>query len=163
MRERYGIETGAETVEPEETTLHVSVTAPQSLVARRGFCEVRVKEVRTLHSIEPTSKTYMEVSLPPGMTYSASDWLAVSPRNPSASVRRALKHFGIARDSVLTISSAAPTMLPTDIPSSAAEVFRAYVELAEPATRRDIHVLLDATHDRATKAKLTRLQGEAYT
>ena len=162
MRERYGTETGAETVEPEETTLHVSVTAPQSLVARRGFCEARVKEVRTLHSIEPTSKTYMEVSLPPGMTYSASDWLAVSPRNPSASVRRALKHFGIARDSVLTISSAAPTMLPTDIPTSAAEVFRAYVELAEPATRRDIHVLLDATHDRATKAKLTRLQGEAY-
>ena len=162
MRERYGVETGAETPELAETTLHVSVAAPRSSAVRRGFREARVEEVRTRYSIEPASKTDMEVSLPPDVTYSAGDWLAVLPRNPSATVSRALKHFGIARDSVLTISSAASTSLPTETPTNAGEVFGAYVELAEPATRRDIHVLLDATHDHATKTELARLQGEAY-
>lgn len=180
MRARYGVGTEAETQEfemqepetqeheiekhemeeVEETALHVSVSAPRSSAFRCNFCGARVQGVRTLYSIEPTSKAYMDFRPPPDMTYSAGDWLAVLPRNPSATVRRALKYFGIARDSLLTFSSTAPTTLPTEMSTNAAEVFGAYVELAEPATRRYFQVLLGATHDHATKTELTRLQGE---
>jgi cytochrome P450/NADPH-cytochrome P450 reductase len=64
---------------------------------------------------------------------------------------------------MLTISSAGPTTLPTDSPVSAVDVLGAYVELAQPASKRNVHALLDTTRDESEKNELTRLADEAFT
>jgi len=39
-----------------------------------------------------------EFELPPGMSYSAGDYLAILPTNPPQSVKRALKHFNLSEE-----------------------------------------------------------------
>jgi cytochrome P450/NADPH-cytochrome P450 reductase len=97
------------------------------------------------------------------MSYSAGDYLAILPLNPQENIRRAMKYFGLSWDSTLTISSAGPTTLPTDTPISATDVLGAYVELAQPASKRNILALVDATRDEATTKELTRLADAAFT
>jgi cytochrome P450/NADPH-cytochrome P450 reductase len=96
------------------------------------------------------------------MTYSAGDYLAILPLNPQENIQRAMRHFGLSWDSMLTLSSAGPTTLPVDQPISALDVFGAYVELAQPASKRNVHALADATRDEATQKELTRLAEDAF-
>lgn len=97
------------------------------------------------------------------MTYSAGDYLAILPLNPKENIHRAMRHFGLSWDSMLTISSAGPTSLPTDTPISAIDVLGAYVELAQPASKRNVLAIADATRDDAEKKELSRLADEAFT
>jgi cytochrome P450/NADPH-cytochrome P450 reductase len=64
---------------------------------------------------------------------------------------------------MLTISSDGPTTLPTDTPISAIDIFSAYIELAQPASKRNLLALVDATHDEATSTELSRLADAAFT
>jgi cytochrome P450/NADPH-cytochrome P450 reductase len=97
------------------------------------------------------------------MAYSAGDYLAILPLNPQENIHRARKYFGLSWDSTLTISSSGPTTLPTNTPISATDVLGAYVELAQPASKRNILALVDATRDEATIAELIRLSDAAFT
>jgi cytochrome P450/NADPH-cytochrome P450 reductase len=96
------------------------------------------------------------------MSYSAGDYLAILPLNPKENIRRVTKYFGLSWDSMLTIQSAGPTTLPTDTPISAVDVFGAYVELAQPATKRNILALVDATSDENASKELSRLADAAF-
>ncbi|MFC4943703.1 bifunctional cytochrome P450/NADPH--P450 reductase [Pseudonocardia sp. GCM10023141] len=93
------------------------------------------------------SKRHLEIALPAGATYRAGDYLAVLPLNPAASVDRALRRFGLARDAqtVIRIGAGGQTFLPLDSAVTAGELLASYVELAQPATRRQLEVLAEAT------------------
>jgi cytochrome P450/NADPH-cytochrome P450 reductase len=161
LREKYG----SSEVEGEgslEATLDVGISTPRSKILRQDVREARVEEVEVLSGSGVTEKRHIEISLPSDMSYSAGDYLAILPLNPKENIRRATKYFGLSWDSMLTISSAGPTTLPTDTPISAVDVFGAYVELAQPASKRNILALVDATRDDTTTKELSRLADAAF-
>ncbi|KAF1840671.1 NADPH-cytochrome P450 reductase-like protein [Cucurbitaria berberidis CBS 394.84] len=161
MREKYGsAEADGDSL---ETTLDVEVSSPRSSTLRQDVQEARVEEVEVLSGSGVAEKRHIEISLPSDMTYSAGDYLAILPLNPKENIHRAMRYFGLSWDSSLTISSAGPTTLPTDTPISAMDVLGAYVELAQPASKRNLLALLEATSDDGTKKELARLGDEAFT
>ncbi|OCK76470.1 bifunctional P-450/NADPH-P450 reductase [Lepidopterella palustris CBS 459.81] len=145
-----------------EPNLDVEVSSPRSSTLRQDVREAHVIKTEILSTPGVPEKRHIEISLPSDMTYSAGDYLAILPLNPKENVQRAMRYFGLAWDSMLTIGAAGPTTLPTDLPIPAADVFGAYVELAQPASKRNILALVEATKDESTKAELTRLSEFAF-
>ncbi|PSN59760.1 cytochrome P450 [Corynespora cassiicola Philippines] len=161
MRERYST-SDAPAGTSYETTLDVDVSSPRSSTLRQDVREARVEAVEVLSAPGAPEKRHIEISLPSETTYSAGDYLAILPLNPKENVARAMRRFGLPWDSMLTISSGGPTTLPTDGPVAATDVLGAYVELAQPASRRNILSLVEATRDEASKKELTRLAEDAF-
>ena len=93
------------------------------------------------------SKLHLQIALPSGMPYRSGDYLAVLPRNPEASVGRALRRFGFAGDTQILIKKpvGVTSALPAGYPVNAAEVLAGYVELAQPATRAQLARLAETT------------------
>lgn len=161
LREKYG----SSKIEGEgslEATLDVDISTPRSAILRQDVREARVEEVEVLSGSGVSQKRHIEISLPSDMSYSAGDYLAILPLNPKENIHRVIKYFGLAWDSMLTIQSAGPTTLPTDSPISATDLFGAYIELAQPASKRNILAMVDATRDEDTKKTLTRLANEVF-
>ncbi|KAF2787026.1 cytochrome P450 [Melanomma pulvis-pyrius CBS 109.77] len=107
-------------------------------------------QVQMLSCNEFSVKKHLELSLPQGMPYRTGDYLVILPQNA--------RH----EDSILTISSATSTVLPLHAPIRAAEVLRAYVELEQTASKRNILDMSKVTDDETAAAELSRLAGEAY-
>ncbi|EJD45553.1 fatty acid hydroxylase [Auricularia subglabra TFB-10046 SS5] len=97
--------------------------------------------VRRLTEAGAIEKHHIELQLPEGMSYRAGDYLAVLPTNPTLRVKRLLARFNLSPEAELRISSSTPTTLPTHRPVTASEVFSGYVELQQPATRKNVEVL----------------------
>ncbi|MEV1286588.1 cytochrome P450 [Micromonospora sp. NPDC049679] len=93
------------------------------------------------------SKRHIEIALPEGASYRAGDYLAVLPLNPATVVDRVLSRFGLAYDAqtVVRVGEGSQTFLPTDTPVTAGELIASYVELSQPATRKQIEQLAAAT------------------
>ncbi|CAI7589423.1 hypothetical protein PCG10_001646 [Penicillium crustosum] len=94
------------------------------------------------------AKRVVKFKLPSDMTYQCGDYLAVLPVNPSSVVRRAIRRFDLPWDAVIKVqkpsgSTASPS-IPIDTPISAFELLSTYVELSQPASKRDLNVLADA-------------------
>ncbi len=126
------------------------------------------RELVNLAAMDPgraRSKRHLQIALPPGMTYRSGDYLTVLPRNAPSNVQRALRRFGLANDTQIVIHQAgAAVSLPADYPISAFEVLSNYVELAQPATRAQIHQLAAATSCPPERVDLERMASdEAYT
>ncbi|KAF1974985.1 NADPH-cytochrome P450 reductase-like protein [Bimuria novae-zelandiae CBS 107.79] len=162
VKERYGA-SGSSESSPFEATFDIEVSTPRSSKLRQDVREARVEAVEVLTAPGAPEKRHIEISLPSDMGYSAGDYLAILPLNPKENIARAMRYFGLAWDSMLTISSSGPTTLPTDTPISATDILGAYVELAQPATKRDINALIDVASDAAVKSELVRLATKAFT
>ncbi|PVI05918.1 NADPH-cytochrome P450 reductase-like protein [Periconia macrospinosa] len=160
MKERYGVSDALDS--SFEASFTVDVSTPRSRMLRQDVQEAKVEAVEVLSAPGVPEKRHIEISLPSDMSYSAGDYLAILPINPKENVARAMRHFGLAWDSALTISTSEPTTLPSGVPCPASDIFGAFVELAQPATKRDLTALIDATSDEATKTELTRLRDDAF-
>lgn len=95
------------------------------------------------------SKRHLEIELPPELTYAVGDYLTILPENDPERVARACQHFGFAPDDFVRLSKpenpTANNALPTDSPVRVADLLSRYVDLGQPATRRDITRLLTRT------------------
>lgn len=159
MKARYGVSEVADSV---DASLEVDISTPRSSMLRQDVREARVEAVEVLTAPGAAEKRHIEISLPSGMPYSAGDYLAVLPLNPKERVHKAMRYFGLPWDSVLTINSSGPTTLPTGSPIPAVDVFAAYIELAQPATKRDLASLIEATSDTKTKEDLEHLSNDGF-
>ncbi|KAJ5998766.1 Oxidoreductase FAD/NAD(P)-binding [Penicillium sp. IBT 35674x] len=104
-------------------------------------------------------KRLVKFKLPTEMTYQCGDYLAVLPVNPISVVRRAIRRFDLPWDAMLRIQkpskSTAPPSIPLDTPISASDLLSTYVELSQPASKRDLNLLADAAvEDAETQAEL---------
>jgi cytochrome P450/NADPH-cytochrome P450 reductase len=140
----------------------VEVSSVRSSQLRADVYEARVIDAQVLSQPGASEKRHIEVELPASATYSSGDYLHVLPMNPYESVQRVMRRFNLAWDSVLTIKAAVGTILPTGVPISANDLFGAYVELGQPATKRNVTLLLDVCTDDETKKELSRLAGDAF-
>ncbi|KAK7193653.1 hypothetical protein DPSP01_000204 [Paraphaeosphaeria sporulosa] len=162
VKERYGASDSSEFT-PFEANFEIEVSTPRSSMLRQDVREARVEAVEVLSAPGTPGKRHIEISLPSGTSYSAGDYLAILPLNPKENIARAMRYFGLPWDSMLTITSSSPTTLPVDVPISAIDVLGAYVELAQPATKRDITALVEVASDEAAKSELVRLATDDFT
>ncbi|KAJ7470119.1 hypothetical protein B0H11DRAFT_1919941 [Mycena galericulata] len=99
-----------------------------------------------------------QFELPEGNTARAGDYVAILPQNPSRDVHRVLARFGLSNEEEVVISSAGPTSLPVGKPVKLWEVLTGYVELTQPATTRDLSILIQASTMDTTKSHLETLK-----
>ena len=118
---------------------------------------VENRELVNMASPLGRSKRHVEIKLPEGMTYRTGDYLAVLPTNPPQNVERALRRFSFAVDDRMVIRSSGLTSLPTGYPVSVGDLLANYVELAQPATQKQVEALADATRCPPEKHELEAL------
>ncbi|KJZ78080.1 hypothetical protein HIM_02717 [Hirsutella minnesotensis 3608] len=158
LQEKYGTE---ETSDDGNDGLDIEVSLPRKSTLRQDVEEAIVVAAKTLTTAGAVKK-HIEIQLPTGMTYRAGDYLAVLPFNPKQTTSRVFRRFNLSWDAALKISSDRPTTLPTDTALSASDVLGAYVELSQPATKRNVQVLAAATQDPGDAKRLKQLAGEDY-
>lgn len=128
--------------EPEgrfsEMDVEVSTDARASSL-RYDVSLAKVTENRVLTGAGEPIKCHMEVELPSDMTYECGDYLAVLPLNSEKSVKRVMAHFGLPWDAVVTVKATGPSIIPKNVPLSAFDVLRSYVELSQPATKKVLY------------------------
>jgi cytochrome P450/NADPH-cytochrome P450 reductase len=90
------------------------------------------------------------------MSYSAGDYLCILPTNPAESVKRVLKHFGLSEEATITIKAGSSTTLPTGKQVQLMQILAGYVELSQPASKRNLETLIDIAKDE-TKAVLQKM------
>ncbi|KAL8306505.1 hypothetical protein RB597_002994 [Gaeumannomyces tritici] len=165
----YNVKSDAGAKEDGSDRIKVHVSNPRTSTLRQDVQEARVVEAKALTAASGPEdgdkhvKRHLEIELPEGMSYAAGDYLAVLPINPAETVQRALRRFRLARDAHVTIESPdSQTALPVNTSVPVFEVLSSYVELSQPATKRNLLALQDAAADDATKQELGRLAGDAY-
>ncbi|KAI3323944.1 bifunctional P-450:NADPH-P450 reductase [Xylariaceae sp. AK1471] len=162
LQKKYGTES-AKADDMQSAGLSVEVTNPRTSTLRQDVMEAFVVDTRKLTAEGEPPKKHIEIALPSGQTYRSGDYLAVLPINPKTVVQRAMRRFQLAWDAHITIAGAAKTPLPTGTSMPAHSVFSAYVELAQPATKRNILALAETAKDEEAKAALKKYATENYT
>ncbi|KAI6781323.1 Bifunctional cytochrome P450/NADPH--P450 reductase ascE [Emericellopsis cladophorae] len=122
--------------------------------------EALVLENQVLTAEGEPQKRMLTLKLPDGVEYNAGDHLAVLPLNDWSTVRRALSWAQLPWDALLTIPLGAKTSLPTGKQISAKDLFGGYVELSQPATRKNIQKIAAAIACPPAKQKLLDLEAE---
>ena len=107
-------------------------------------------------------KRHLEIKLPQGQTYRTGDYLAVLPTNPTDIVCRVLKRFNLTADTHIKITSSTNTFFPTNHPVSAFDILSGYVELAQPATKKQLEILAGSCNNEEEQTKLLHLLEENY-
>lgn len=139
----------------------VEVFSKRASYLRSDVSEAKVLAAKTLTAPGVPEKRHIEIQLPSDKVYRSGDYCAVLPLNPPDTVRRVMARFSIPWDAMLKISSRTTT-LPTDHPISAQDLLSAYLELSQPATRRNVAMLLEASQDESITKELQRLAGDDF-
>jgi len=148
---------------PEGPSLSVAVTSPRKSILHQDVKEAAVIATTILTADDaPVRKQYIEIELPSDTTYKTGDYIAVLPVQPPDQVHRVLRHFQLPWDAHLTISAKSMTFLPGGAPIPAVDVFGSYVELAQPATKRNIIRLIEGAREPATKSRLENLLADGH-
>ncbi|TKA82890.1 hypothetical protein B0A55_01178 [Friedmanniomyces simplex] len=159
VQKKYGVgdADGASEATGLGQSLTISVSSQRASRLRADVSEAKVLETRSLTAPGVPEKRHIELQLPSEMTYRAGDYLAVLPLNPSETVHRVMLRFSLSWDALLQIDSKSNTTLPTEHPISAYDLFSAYVELSQPATKRGINMLVEASKEDKTKEQLKQI------
>ncbi|KAI1129854.1 bifunctional P-450:NADPH-P450 reductase [Nemania abortiva] len=161
LHQKYGTE-NSKGEDAQSTGLSVEITNPRTSTLRQDVMEAFVVDTYKLTADGEPVKKHIEIALPSGQTYRSGDYLAVLPINPKSVVQRVMRRFHLAWDAHITIAGAANTALPTETSMPAQSVFSAYVELAQPATKRNILALAETAADQADKDALKKFATEDY-
>ncbi|KAK5991521.1 hypothetical protein PT974_09805 [Cladobotryum mycophilum] len=125
---------------------------------RQDLSEAVVLKNEVLTAAGEPEKRQITVKLPAGLNYRTGDHLAVLPINDWATVRRVFNWAKLPWDTVLTIPRGANTTLPTGRQISARELLSGYVELSQPATRKNIAKIAASASDEAAKKRILALE-----
>ncbi|KAK6339688.1 hypothetical protein TWF718_009084 [Orbilia javanica] len=120
-----------------------------------------VVENRKLTTEDVPEKRHVEIKLPTEYSYKVGDYLAVLPTNHDSAVKRAMRRFSLPWDAALKITSEMPTTLPTDTTISAGELLSSYVELSQPATKRDLTTIAEHCNEEKTKNEILELANDS--
>ncbi|QRV77852.1 cytochrome P450 family protein [Ceratobasidium sp. AG-Ba] len=153
LSESYGIDASKHTSSVEVEL--VGTPTERSTTLRQPDSKLGiVVENRVLTAEGAPVKRHIEIELPEDVSYQSGDYLAVLPSNPPEYVRRALARFKISPEQEITISAAGPTTLPTGKRVSVSEVLSGFVEIGQPASQRNISVLLEHAEKSTTRTDL---------
>ncbi|PSN67382.1 cytochrome P450 [Corynespora cassiicola Philippines] len=140
--------------------LSVDVSTPRSSTLRQDVRKAIVSASYDLTAPGLPKKKHVEITLPSGTSYEPGDYLALLPMNPKETVNRVFRRFRLSWDAVLNIKGNEATPLPINTPTSASDVLSAYVELSQPATKRNVLTLASHAPDPKTKEQVAALASE---
>lgn len=108
------------------------------------------------------STRHMTIRLPKDVSYRAGDHLAVYARNRPDAVDRTIERLGLSPDTVVTLDSRSSQMrhLPIGKPVTVRQLLTDFVELQDPAARKDVRSLMAHTRCPVTLKELDKLVGE---
>lgn len=107
------------------------------------------------------SARHLILELPEGVEYLTGDHLAVYPSNPPQQVTRAATALGLSIADTLVLSRPTDSKsLPVDRVLSVGQVLANFLELQDPASRRNVRVLADHSPCPHTRVQLEALVGE---
>ncbi|KAK0632364.1 cytochrome P450 [Immersiella caudata] len=134
------------TSDVQGSEINVEITQPSTLskLAGEEVSEGIVLSNCTIaHKGLGPEKKQIDILLPPNVEYRSGDYLAVQPYNPRESVNRVLRKFGLHPDSLITVSGTTKEHLKAHNggPISAYELITTRVELATPASQRQVATL----------------------
>ncbi|KAI1266206.1 bifunctional P-450:NADPH-P450 reductase [Xylariaceae sp. FL1019] len=161
LKKKYGTSDVA-TDGVQSAGLSVEVSNPRTSTLRQDVMEALVVDAHTLTAEDAPIKKHIEIALPTGQNYRSGDYLAILPINPKGVVDRVMRRFKLAWDAHITIAGDANTALPTNASLPAQSILGAYVELSQPATKRNITTIAEATHNEADKDALKQYASENY-
>jgi cytochrome P450/NADPH-cytochrome P450 reductase len=155
----------AEAAEPAHLTVETVEGGEASpFVDTLGARALRVLVNRELHIRDGAdgstrSTRHLELDLPEGVSYRAGDHLGVIPRNADALVERAAARFGLDPGASirLRLPGGRKSFLPVDQPIPLRRLLADYVELQDPATRKQIQAMADHTECPWTRPRLLAL------
>ena len=152
-------------IESRKSTLQVTISSgvrPSTLGLQLQEGTVLENQLLTARGVP--EKRMIRFKLPLDMAYRCGDYLAVLPINPASVVRRAIRHFDLSWDTTLTLTSNGTASIPLGTPMSVFDLFSTYVELSQPASKRDLNILADAADgDVSTQAHLRDLASDPTT
>ncbi|KAK2880177.1 hypothetical protein FQN49_000496 [Arthroderma sp. PD_2] len=147
----------------EEGSIEVEIdTDARKSTLRQDVKEATIISNEVLTAAGVPEKRHIALKLPTGMSYRTGDYLAVLPINDQTNIRRALNRYNLPWDALLTIRVGANTTLPTGHPVSAMDVLSAYVELGQPATRKNVARIAASIPDERTREQVLSLAGEDF-
>ncbi|OTB02422.1 hypothetical protein M426DRAFT_24748 [Hypoxylon sp. CI-4A] len=141
--------------------IKVEVSSTRSSILKQNVEEGKVLEARTLTADGEPLKRHIDIQLPPGTTYRAGDYITILPINPKDTVLRVMRRFGLPWDASIRIEGSG-MRLPTNELVPANDILSGFVELSQPATRRNILALADASTNDKDRAALKALATNAY-
>jgi len=144
------------------SALRVNITKPRVSTLREDVQEAEVVAARTLTAPDEPIKKHIEIKLPSDVTYRSGDYLAVLPINPKETISRAIRRFELPWDANITIEGDSLIPLPKNESVPVQTIFGAYVELSQPATRRNIMSLAEASTEEKDIKALEKLAGDDY-
>ena len=103
-----------------------------------GVQDAQVLENYSLRQPNQPDARHMSFKLPTNMTYEAGDYLAILPVNPIPTISRVLRRFSLPFDATITLKKGAHTTIPTERELNVTAILGAYVELSNPATKKNI-------------------------
>ena len=108
------------------------------------------------------STRHLRLGLAPGVSYATGDHLAVYPHNDPDRVAWLIERLGLDRAATVTVSgeSSLTRHLPSGRPIGLWQLLSEFVELQDPADRRDIERLVAHTRCPDTRARLSRWLGD---
>ncbi len=132
---------------------------PNPFVAQFSARPMVVVENRELQAPGAERSTrHIELAVPPGVAYEAGDHLGVIAHNDSAIVRRVAERFAFDEQTRIKVfDRGGHADFPTGEAIAVHQLLRDYVELQEPATRKQIQTLADHTRCPHTSAALEAL------
>lgn len=148
---------GDETASAEtaDAGLHIEVSHTRASI-RSDVSEAKVLSKKLLTSENAQSrKMTIEIQLPTEQDYRTGDYLAVLPTNHKDNVSRVMKYFGLNWDCNLKVSGINSSILREGLSISAQDLFTGYIELTQPATKRNITALIEAATNPETKQTLS--------
>ncbi|GLA67410.1 hypothetical protein AtubIFM54640_010728 [Aspergillus tubingensis] len=128
----------------EQSNLDVKViTGARASILGQNMEEGVVLESRRLTHPDVPLKHHIKFQLPEDMTYTCGDYLAVLPTNPPDVVSKALRRFNLPSDAILEVQNphGLTPPIPLGVPVSVSDILSSYVELSQPACKRDINIL----------------------
>ncbi|KAH7098692.1 fatty acid hydroxylase [Auriculariales sp. MPI-PUGE-AT-0066] len=143
LKQVYGVSVQ---VGSEERGLGITLSSPTARASHLRQADAGVATV-----IDSRLLTSPELKLPRGMTYRAGDYLAMQ-------VDRVLRHFNLSPEQQIKIASSSTSTLPLGCEISVTVLLLGYVELGQPATRKDIETLrTHVSQDSPSSAALDQL------
>ncbi|KAF1981914.1 bifunctional P-450/NADPH-P450 reductase [Aulographum hederae CBS 113979] len=150
LREDSG--TTTEVVEKDIDVKFEPADAVSTLAGEEMSCGI-VKENRVVAEASEfgPEKRHTEIELPEGMSYQTGDYLVVLPSNHPDDVKRVLRRFKLQADDIVSISGTKKTFLTGKTSLSVHDLISNRVELATPASFRQVETLANATTAKDSK------------
>ena len=122
--------------------------------------EARVRVCRELQAAGSPKRTrHLEISLPPGVTYTAGDHLGVCPKNDEERVERLARHLGAALDGLFMVpKTMTVSAVPKDVVHQVRNVLTNLIDITSRPTVPLLDLLLEKVTNPAERSRLVEIR-----